>query len=622
MSLRIKLVVIIAFVALVPLSISTLTTLSIHQQAFDSKISEIHRQQAQSGAALVQIQLDTTVQTLSKATRSIQWTALSEDERDGALWLLYRQLDDIAVVSLMDEKGRGMGPSIYLTSASLVEELKEHPLATMPILESFSKQIPFERAKKRGSAIGEAFITDGAKAPLIPVAISIPGRTPSTHWVVAVGISLNRICNKISSIGTSDTNVFLVDSQNRIACRSNQDEFLSLVDPALRNKMSRMDSVALEYRNAKGEDILATIAPLSRGWNMVVAQPVKTAFSSSRRMRLQTIFWIIMSVIVAVATGLVMGRSISRPLAQLTDGADELAKGHFKHRLHTESGDEIGKLSLAFNHMGDEIEKRDAEIRTWNEELLKRVDEKTDELKDVQKQLLQSQKIAAVSSLGAGVAHEINNPLTGIIGLTQVIMASAEKNAGLKEYYDLLSNIEKESLRIKDIVATLQAMSQNYAGEDFSSFDINKFINLIVDIIEEEFSASHIVIERNYGNDVLQTHGNQHQLKQAFLELLKNSRIAMPKGGRITISTSQIEDRATRIVIGDTGKGISKTHLEHIFEPFFTTKDDWQGEGLGLTLAFRIIEEHHGTIRADSTVGQGTTMTIVLPSAKGGSYLL
>ncbi|MBN2494115.1 MAG: HAMP domain-containing protein [Deltaproteobacteria bacterium] len=618
MNLRTKLIIIIVFLALVPMTLSAWTSLGVHQRAFDGKIRELHRVSARYGAALVQEHLDNAVRNLSLATRAIRWPELSVQELTGALWMVYRQHDDIAVASLLDENGEGIGGSVFVDEASRVEELSGHPLASLPILEAFAGSIPFEAAKKDGTAIGQAFVGPGSTVPIVPLAMRVRGRAPGADWIVTVGLSTGSICERISQMRTGETRVLLVDGRDRIVCQPAGGRPLQPVGPEL----SELASVGeLRFHDGAGQEYLATAATLSLGWSVVVQQPTAEAFAASARMRQQTIFWIVASVLVAIFVGLFLGRSISVPIKQLVEGAEQFAQGHFGHRLPVEGSDELGRLSATFNHMGVEIEKRDSEIRAWNRELQQRVEDRTRELKEVQEQLVQSQKIAAVTSLGAGIAHEINNPLTAVLGLTQIMISQTGKDEALKKRESLLKTVEKEGLRIKGIVRTLLSFSQDYAGESFMPMDLNELLDSTISMVEKSCAQEGIEIVRDYCQEVPSVLGNRTKMQQVFLHLMNNSRIAMPQGGRLAVSTRSVEGKVVRVSVADTGKGIAPENLDKIFEPFFTTKDNWEGEGLGLTVVFRIVEEHHGKIKAESEVGRGTTMTVTLPAAKRRAHL-
>jgi signal transduction histidine kinase len=260
------------------------------------------------------------------------------------------------------------------------------------------------------------------------------------------------------------------------------------------------------------------------------------------------------------------------------------------------------------------------EIQEWNEELHQRVDDRTRELKEAQKQLLESQKIAAVSSLAAGVAHEINNPLTGVLGFAQVLKSRAAK-AGMDKDVEVLGRIESEARRIRDIVQTLLSFSQEYSGEGFSPFGVNAMIEDSVELVRGQVEERTIDVVTELESGLPQVRGSIGQMRQVMLHLLNNAVTACDEGGRIEVSTVLVDGELLRIRVSDDGRGISAENLGRVFEPFFTTKDDWQGRGLGLTVTYRVIEEHRGTIKIDSVEEEGTTVTILLP-VTGGAHLV
>jgi signal transduction histidine kinase len=632
MTLRVKLVIIVLLVALVPLVISAFTGLRVHQQAVYDSTKMLHLKVAEHGATLATSHFDTVERTLSMVTKSIDWPALNEAERIGALWLVYRQLPDIATVALLDENGKGLETSVYRDTTTKASDLKDHPQVTMDILTEFAKRIPFADTKQQGFAMGEAFAGGDFKEPFLPLAVKVKG-PQGTSWVIAVNLWLGSLCKKLNAATPPGSNLYLVvDESHRATCLRSATETFHVAHDALhfdhprrrvsRSGASEKDRIMVRFANKNGEQMVAAVSPAKAGWSAVVEQPEAVAFAASQRMKRQTIFWIVLSFVAALAAGLFLAQGISRPVAVLVKGALEVAKGNFEHRLASGSRDEFGRLSDAFNHMSEEVKKRDNEIRAWNKELQQRVEDRTRELTEAQAQLLQSQKIAAVTSLGAGVAHEINNPLTSVIGLVQVVQAKLKKEGGKDKLVELLETVENEGLRIKDIVRTLLTFSQDYGGEGFASLDLHKLLDECLSLVENQNQRQQIDISKEYEQQAHHVLGNRSQLQQAFLHLLNNSRIAMANGGRLTLSTSVVDGRAIRVAVTDTGKGIAPEHIDKIFEPFFTTKDNWRGEGLGLSVAFRIITEHHGKITAQSKVQEGTTMTVTLPVADTKAHLV
>jgi signal transduction histidine kinase len=283
--------------------------------------------------------------------------------------------------------------------------------------------------------------------------------------------------------------------------------------------------------------------------------------------------------------------------------------------------DEFGQLGASFDRMSEQIAARDAEIRGWNQELQARVDKRTRDLKEAHELLLRSQKLAALTTLSAGVAHEINNPLTGVLGITQVLLDEARGDPKRAKEVALLEHVEKAGLRMKSIVKRILSLSEPRTHADLSPVRINALLDATVHLLEREITAAQIEIARDFMADPPPILGEYTQLQQAFLQVLGNAITAMSLGGGITLRTWVGADGRVRCSVADQGRGIPKEALRRIFEPFYTTKDASEGEGLGLAIVHRIVENHHGTIEVASEVGRGTIVTIALPPAKGGADL-
>ena len=564
------------------------------------------------------VEIENASSTLSQASQSIRWADLSAEEQRGALAFLYRQLEDLAVVSLLDAEGEGVGASVFVEPGAIPADLVSHPTMSLASLQQFARAIPFAAAQEKGSSLGAPFVVPGDRYPLLPIAIRVKGRDDSP-WVLAVAISLRPMCNELLRLSAGSVTVYALDTNRQIVCHPLRQSSLAPVEAGLLESLGQ--GPVMHFVDSSGVAMLAAAKETTLGWAVVAEQAEGLAFKSSRRILLQTLFWLGLSLLVAIVAGVFLAQSIIRPVRELVDGALKFAGGRFGYRLPVHGTDELGRLSETFNKMGAEIEKRDAELRGWNEELQQRVEERTHELKVAQEQLLQSKKIAAVTALGAGVAHEINNPLTSVIGLTQVLKAKMRKE-GREAEAGLLAQSEREALRIKDIVKTLASFAETYSGPGFRNVNLNDVVESALKLVEEELLQDGIRTVRRYAEPLPWVQGNPEQLQQVLLNLVSNSRTAMKEGGELTLSTSVIEDKLVKIAITDTGRGIAPDIIDKIFEPFFTTKDDWRGEGLGLTVAYRLVEQHRGRIEAASEVNRGTTMTITLPVASRGAHLV
>jgi signal transduction histidine kinase len=583
MSVAGKLVLILAVVAAVPLGVSTVMSLGTYTGELDRQLQQLHARTAQYGVRTTAGTIETTQRTIRGLARTIPWADLSAEERHGALVLVYEQLDDTVIVTLRDAGGGALGEVLHPPGTRTTG----HPRIPSASLAAFAAAIE-PALPGHGWTMGEPIVTAG-HPPLVPMSLAIAG-TGGASWTLAIGFSLGGVCNELAATAPAGVTTRLVDAHGHALC-----------GPIM----------------ALGDALTASHAT-ARGWSVIAEQPRDVAFASIRRIHVQTVLWIVVGVLAAMIAGFVLTRAIRRPLRRLTAGADALASGALDHRVVVEGDDEFGALAAAFNRMSDEIERNASEIRDWNAELQARVDAQTKDLREAQDQLLQSRKLGAVTALGAGIAHEINNPLMGVLGMTQILLA--RKDQLDERTVRNLTTIEREALRVRDIVERMSSLARESIG-DAVRLDLATVVDAAATANAGKLAAAHVELERAFAPDLPRVFGNATQLEQALSQLIDNSIRAMPGGGHLKLAIRETAGELVTIDVVDTGRGIAPELLDKIFEPFFTTKDDWRGVGLGLTLAHRIVEVHQGRIRASSQLGSGTTMTVTLPAARHGAHL-
>jgi two-component system NtrC family sensor kinase len=236
------------------------------------------------------------------------------------------------------------------------------------------------------------------------------------------------------------------------------------------------------------------------------------------------------------------------------------------------------------------------------------------EIKKLQQQLIQADKLAALGQMIAGVAHELNNPLTSVIGFTQLILMEPSLNEQMRENLEI---VRQEAERTRRIVHNLLSFSRQHKPAR-TEVDINELLDRTLDLRAYEMSVNNISIRRNYGL-LPSVMADEHQMQQVFLNIIINAEHAMHSqhlGGTLTLSTlfeKSAAGNTVRIIIEDDGPGIAPEHLDRLFDPFFTTKPVGKGTGLGLSISYGIIKEHGGSIRAESEPGQGARFIIELP---------
>ena len=232
----------------------------------------------------------------------------------------------------------------------------------------------------------------------------------------------------------------------------------------------------------------------------------------------------------------------------------------------------------------------------------------------LEEQLQVSEKMASIGLLAAGVAHEVNTPLTGIASFTQMLMEGADPEDPRTR---LLEKIERQTFRAAKIVNGLLNLSRqgSAAAADRGPVDLNAVVNDVLTLLEHQLETGKVKIRRDQSAQALVVDGVEHKLQQVFLNLFLNARDAMPRGGWLSITT-RVEGGRAVVEVADTGSGIPSEHLARIYDPFFTTKSIGQGTGLGLSIAYGIVREHDGSIHVESSVGQGTRFTLRLPSSQ------
>ena len=229
----------------------------------------------------------------------------------------------------------------------------------------------------------------------------------------------------------------------------------------------------------------------------------------------------------------------------------------------------------------------------------------------LEEQLQHSEKMASIGLLAAGVAHEVNTPLTGISSYTQMLKEQV-KPEDLR--FPLLEKIEKQTFRAAKIINNLLNFARSSTSE-FELLDVNKTLLEVLSLLDHQLDKNRIRVVRELAEDLPEIRGNENRIQQVFFNLILNARDAMPKGGWLTIATRADEDDTVIVEVRDTGHGIRREDVKRIYDPFFTTKGIGRGTGLGLSVSYGIVQEHGGAIFVDSAPGKGTTFQVALPAA-------
>ena len=301
---------------------------------------------------------------------------------------------------------------------------------------------------------------------------------------------------------------------------------------------------------------------------------------------------------------------ITRPLAAMVEATDKIARGDLNHRVEIEGRDEIGQLAQKFNLMTEDLHEAREDLSQWGRTLERRVEERTRQLRKTQDQLIRSEKLASLGKMAAGVAHEINNPLTSILIHTHLLLEQGDDRAGVRESLLLIAD---ETARCAQIVNGLLDFARLTPSQSIPS-DINDIIERTLQLLEKQAAVRNIRIEKKLDQSLPPIDLDKNKIQQVFSNLTINACEAMSGGGMLVVTSRLSRDgTGLEIVFSDTGVGIPKDNIPKLFDPFFTTKSF--GTGLGLAVSYGIIRQRGGTIVVQSEVGRGATFTIHIPLA-------
>jgi len=285
----------------------------------------------------------------------------------------------------------------------------------------------------------------------------------------------------------------------------------------------------------------------------------------------------------AIVVWVVLGRRFRRPMRDLLRGIRRVAAGDLAHRVTGRSNDEFGELAHSFNAM-------------------------TEQLATAQQSLIQSERLISMGKLAAGVAHEINNPLTGILSYAEDLVESAAPSDPRRKDYEVILN---QALRCRRIVRSLLDFSRQDAPK-LAASDVGGLIDRAVEVVARQAAFRDIVFERQLDPDLPILHVDSVQIEQVLLNLILNAQQAMPSGGRIVLGARRNGEDRVELSVQDGGGGIPPGIRPRIFEPFFSTKGG-RTDGLGLAVCLGIVQQHGGTIEVESELGRGTTFRVTLP---------
>jgi two-component system, NtrC family, sensor kinase len=400
--------------------------------------------------------------------------------------------------------------------------------------------------------------------------------------------------------GTGLYRVFLVDGEGRVLAHPDGAKVLLHADfsklPVVKDALAGgMTRGARSYREPEGEEQVAAWARLEgHRLAVVVEAPRSQVFKATEELTRRSLLFAVAVVSVALIIGIYFSRFVTGPLRNLETVMGRVSKGELGVELPHEGQSEVGAVVQAFNRMSKELQLHAEELDQKNA------------------QLVQQEKLSAIGELSAGLAHEVKNPMVGIVGFAQL----GQESTSLTEAIEYFQLIDSDARRANGILQNLLEFARP-PDVTLEKLELNPVVQGAVRLCAHQLQLQGVKLEATYGDALPPIEGNGNQLRQVLLNLMMNAQQAMEqsKEKKLYVSTTA-QNGSVLIAVRDTGPGMPPEVQKHIFEPFFTTKVRGKGTGLGLSVSASIVSAHKGKIQVESEPGQGTTFKIELPALK------
>lgn len=356
--------------------------------------------------------------------------------------------------------------------------------------------------------------------------------------------------------------------------------------------------------------------------SLIIRMPMKDLDSALKK---SSVDFLLLSLFITAAILSVLifftRKRIKDPLHSIIAASEAVSAGEVKTRLAIGPNllDDMKLVSQAFNNMLDNLDRAANELENWSKQLEYKVQKKSEELSEVQNELINVERIASLGKLSASVAHEINNPLSGILIYTKLIYKQLDNQEITQKKRDnilkQLKLIEAETKRCGDIVKGLLDFSRK-DQEDFEPKHLNEILQGTYELMVHHIKIANITFLTDFSATHDMIWCSPNQIKQACIAIIVNASEAISEKGEIILRTKNTDDNTIRLEISDNGSGIAPEDIPHIFQPFFSTKREARGIGLGLAIVHGIVTNHNGRIEVDSVVGRGTTVSLIFPLRK------
>ncbi|NOT33893.1 MAG: HAMP domain-containing protein [Candidatus Eisenbacteria bacterium] len=591
MPLRLKILITVLVIVTGAVGAITFTMANLFHQDKRTYITDVVSMVSISTADQARTVLISYQDRLRGLTRLLERSDLPVKEREDLLQGFFRDLRVVVAARLMEGER-------LVAAADHLDGLSQRGW-TPEAFEAAWREVavPVERVRDGQAFVGT--LQNAGREPLLVMAVAQSASARKSPLVLVAfldGRDLERILQRSRLMELSLWTNEGLPLVRRAAPQDGGTASLSMARQIGLLRASKSSNMTLDYVSGRREWI-GGLAEVSIGGLVAVAElPRSAEFLAVRELLNRLIAVAALLLVIATLLGVWGAERITRPLEQLSNAARQIGRGEFDTQVLVRTGDEIGTLANAFNEMAHELRAREERLAA------------------AQQQLVQSEKLAAFGQLGAGIAHEVKNPLAGILACAQLSLRLTEENGPLRRNIEL---IEKETRRCKTILESLLRFARQEKAL-FESIDPNQAVVDAVEIVGHQLKMNGVEIESVLGTEVPRIMGNSNQLQQVLINLMMNAQQAMGEaGGTVRVQTRRADNDYLEIRVTDDGPGIPRENRERIFEPFFSTKPTGKGTGLGLSVSFGIVKDHGGEIAVESEVGAGATFVIRLPLRPG-----
>lgn len=570
---------------------------AVAEVARDNLAERITLAQVQSAEALAGVVADAVQdveRVLLEQIGNFRLDVAPDEARAAFLVATYRLFPEISIATLVDATGQEISAAIYqVEGEDLV--VKGHDAVSPERLARFRNALP--ASLEGGIARGTPYLPPGEEAAVVPLSLASPH---GDGIALGVELSLGSLRGPLEATAGDDREVFLFDSSGNVLLHAGRSE---LVDPRRFAPLLAAGSADVRF----DDRVLAATARVpGREWVVAIAEPSAAAEAAARKVFEPAMYLGAVALVMVLATGTMLTRSIIGPVGKLREAALGIGGGDLARRVTVEGGDELAELGQAFNRMGSslaqnaqEIAAKNAEIEAFNRELQARVEQRTAQLREAQARLVQSGQLAAVAEMSAGLAHELNNPLAGLLGIVQVVAA---KRSGTGDE-PLLRAAEEQALRCKEILGNLQRFTAAPAASDAVGtrdvVDLHALVTDVLGLVGSTFRQRDVEIVRR-GEGPLRVHGDGVLLGRALGQVLTALRgVAAPGCTLVVQSTRLPEAVELRFTLSDT----------------VASQDDWRAAGMGLWVARQVLRDHGATAEEIESAGPEKSWRIAAPVA-------